>query len=102
MLRHMATESCTIRRTTLANGERDPAAATVVASGLGCTPLSSADVRSLGALQQNQVFETVLVSLADVQVNDIAVIDDATYLVVAVATWPTMGAQHLTLERVLQ
>ena len=68
MLRHMATESCTIRRTTLANGERDPAAATVVASGLGCTPLSSADVRSLGALQQNgliqsisQVFETVLV-----------------------------------------
>lgn len=109
MLRHMATESCEIRRTTLANGERDPSAATVIATGLGCTPLSSADVRSLGALQQNgliqsvsQVFETVLVSLADVQVNDIAVIDDVTYLVVAVAVWPTMSAQHLTLERVLQ
>lgn len=109
MLRHMATSTCTIRRAALANGERDPSAATVIATGLGCTPPSSADVRSLGALQQNgliqsisQVFETVIVSLADVQVNDIAVIDDVTHLVVAVAAWPTMGALHVTLERVLQ
>lgn len=36
--------------------------------------------------------------MADVQVNDIAVIDNMTYLVVAVATWPTMGARHLQVE----
>jgi len=109
MIRSMATSTCTVRRATLANGERDPATATIVASALGCTPPSSADVRSLGALQQNgliqsvsMIFETVIVSMPDIRVNDIAEVDGVAHLVVAVAQWPTMGATHVTLEQILQ
>ena len=109
MLRHMATSTCTIRRAALANGERDPSAAAVVLAGLDCTPPSAADVRSLGALQQNgliqsvsQVAETVVITVAEIRVGDLATVDDVPYIVVAAAPWPTMGATHLTLERVLQ
>lgn len=109
MLRDIATATIAIRRAALATGKRDPATATTVLSGLMCTPLSAADVNRLGALIQNgliqsvsQIFETVIIGVHDVQVNDLAVVGDATYLVVAVAAWPTIAATHVTLERVLQ
>lgn len=109
MLRHLATSTCTILRAALANGERDPATATPVLSGLDCTPVSAADVSNLGALRQegliqsvSQVFETVVITTAEIRVSDLATVDDVAYIVVAAAAWPTMGATHVTLERVLQ
>lgn len=109
MLRNLATSTCAIRRVSLADGKRDPANAATTIQGLACTPPSAADVARLGALQQNgliqsvsQVFDAVIIGTHDLRVNDIAVIDGVTHLVVAVAPWPTIGATHVTLERILQ
>jgi len=109
MLRTLATSTMTVKRAALADGERDPSGATTIASGLACTPPSSADVNRMGVLQQNGliqsvslVFETMVIGLPDVQVNDVAVVDGVSHLVVAVAHWPTMPATHVTMERVLQ
>jgi len=109
MLKAMASMTCSIKRPMLANGQRNPASATTVLSALKTTPPGMADVCNLGAMQQNgliqsvsQVYETTLIGLHDIRPNDLAVIDNITYLVVAVAPWPTIGAMFLTMERVLQ
>lgn len=109
MLTLLATSTCTIKRAALADGERDPVGAATVLSGLACTPPSAADVARLGKYLQDgliqsvsMVLETMVVGVHDIQVNDIAVVDGVSHLVVAVAKWPTMPATHVTMERVLQ
>lgn len=109
MLRKLATEECSIRRASVANGERDPADAAQILADLACTPFSAADTGRLGALQQNgliqsisEVYETVIIGLYDIRVNDVAMHEGVDYLVVATASWPTVAAMHVTMERVLQ
>ena len=68
-----------------------------------------ADVSNLGAYVQDgtiqsvsQVMETVIAGVQDIRPNDLAVIAGVTYLVIAVAPWPTIPGTHVTMERVLQ
>lgn len=109
MLRDIATATITIRRAALTTGKRDPATATQTLAGVACTPFSAADTGRLGALQQNgliqsisEVYETVIIGLYDIRVNDVATHEGVDYLVVATASWPTVAAMHVTMERVLQ
>lgn len=109
MLALLATSICAVRRATLASGERDPETAPTVLSGLRCTPPAAADVSNLGAYVQegsiqsvSLVMETVVLGVHDIQINDVMVVDGVAHLVVAAAAWTTIGAMHVTIERVLQ
>lgn len=109
MLALLATSTCTVKRTTISGGERDPSTAATVYSGLACTPPAMADVSRLGAYQQEGLIQSVAMAMEtfvngsyDIRPNDIAQVDGVTYLVVAVAAWPSAAATHVTLERVLQ
>lgn len=109
MLSLLTTSTCTIKRAAITSGARNPATAPTVLSGLACTAPSMADVSNLGAYVQDgtiqsvsQVMETVITGAQDIRPNDLAVIAGVTYLVIAVAPWPTIPGTHVTMERVLQ
>lgn len=107
MLKLLATSTCTIKRAAFSSGERDPAAATTVLTGLACTPVS---VSAAGQMTLDDMTQSVEVAMEttilgtghDIRQNDIAIVDNVTYLVTAVALWPTCSALHCTLERVRQ
>ena len=109
MLALLATATCTVKRTAIASGKRDPATAATVLSGLACTPPTAADVSELGAYVQegaiqsvNQVAETVVVGAQDIRPNDWLTSGGVTYLVIAAGAWQQVGATHCTMERILQ
>ncbi len=109
MLTLLATATCTVKRTAIASGKRDPATATTVLSGLACTPPTAADVSELGAYVQegaiqsvNQVMETVVVGVHDIRPNDWVIIGGVPCVVIAAGQWQQAGATHCTMERILQ
>lgn len=109
MLALLATATCTVKRTAIASGKRDPATAATVLSGLACTPPTAADVSELGAYVQegaiqslNLVMETVVVGVQDIRPNDWVTIGGAQYVVIAAGNWQQAAATHCTMERILQ
>ena len=109
MLSMLTTATASIKRAAIASGARNPVTAPTVLSNLACTAPTMADVRNLGSYVQDGtiqsvslIMETVISGSQDIRPNDLLVCAGVTYLVIAVAPWPTIPGTHVTMERVLQ